>query len=118
VSCTALTEPARDHVSIRCTSSAQLRQLRNAATEVRQQQHQQRPGSRAASLLSSLPQELSDPATLTAIAAGAEAARGSGLSYERVRALGGLAAFHQVPLHDVMGLRPGQSYGAIWNRPH
>ncbi|KAF6262124.1 hypothetical protein COO60DRAFT_1699425 [Scenedesmus sp. NREL 46B-D3] len=96
----------------------QLRQLRQAAAEVRLQQQQQRPGSRAAALLSSLPEELSDPETLAAIAAGAEVARGGGFSYERVRALGGLAAFHQVALHDVMGLRPGQTYGAIRGRPH
>ncbi|WIA12399.1 hypothetical protein OEZ85_012445 [Tetradesmus obliquus] len=95
----------------------QLRQLRIAAGEVRQQQQQQRPGSRAAALLSSLPPELSEPTTLAAIAAGAEAAgRGGGLSYDRLRAIGGLEAFHQAPLH-ALGLQLGQSYGAVRGRP-
>uniref|UniRef100_A0A383V885 C3H1-type domain-containing protein n=1 Tax=Tetradesmus obliquus TaxID=3088 RepID=A0A383V885_TETOB len=95
----------------------QLRQLRTAAGEVRQQQQQQRPGSRAAALLSSLPPELSEPTTLAAIAAGAEAARrGGGLSYDRLRAIGGLEAFHQAPLH-ALGLQLGQSYGAVRGRP-
>ncbi|WIA32542.1 hypothetical protein OEZ86_003353 [Tetradesmus obliquus] len=96
----------------------QLRQLRIAAGEVRQQQQQQqRPGSRAAALLSSLPSELSQPTTLAAIAAGAEAAgRGGGLSYDRLRAIGGLEAFHQAPLH-ALGLQLGQSYGAVRGRP-
>jgi hypothetical protein len=98
------------------TTRQQLRQLRNAAAEVRQHQQQQRPGTRAAALLSSLPPELSDAAALSAIAAGAEAGRGGGLSFERLRALGELPAFHQAPLH-AQGLRLGESYGAVRGRP-
>lgn len=106
---------AADVVYLLPLMEAQLRSLRIVAAEVRQHQQSQRPGSRAAALLSSLPPELSDTSALAAIAAGAEE-RGGGLSYDRLRQLGSLEAFHQVPLHGV-NLSLHQSYGALRGRP-
>jgi hypothetical protein len=46
----------------------QVRNLKLAALEVRKQQQQQRPGTRAASLLTSLPPELADTHMLATLA--------------------------------------------------
>eukprot|EP00775_Hariotina_reticulata_P008646 gene8646-8827_t len=46
----------------------QVRNVKLAALEVRKQQQQQRPGTRAASLLTSLPPELADATTLATLA--------------------------------------------------
>jgi hypothetical protein len=74
-------------------TAVQVRNIQQAAGDVRQQQSQQR--GRAA-LLSSLPQELADTSVVDALAKGIERPQRGGISAAKFGEWASLDAFHQV----------------------
>lgn len=98
---TLVTCAAADVAYLIPVMESQVRNICQAANAARQHQGQQR--GRAATLLSSLPADISSSSVLDALARGVEGQHRGGISIQRLGEWASMSTFHQEPWHRING---------------